>query len=189
MNEKKETIVDENEPKRKMGFGSIVAWILLFAFFVVLAMQMFKQQLGFLEVGEVAPLFTLEIFDGGVIEPEDMEGKVVLVNFWASFCVSCKDEARELEEAWQYFKDRGDVLFVGVAWSDTNKAALGYLETYGITYPNGPDLRHEITDAYRMEAVPETYVIGKDGLITASMIGPFSSLEQIILIIENALNE
>ena len=93
----------------------------------------------------------------------------------------------EQTEAWQFYKDRGDVLFLGVAWSDTKKAALGYIEEYGITYLNGPDLKHAITDAYRMEAVPETYVIDKNGIIASTLIGPFSSTEQIILVIETAL--
>ena len=187
MNDEIENQLEEKETKRKMGFGSLVAWILLFAFFVVLGMQLFKNQQGYLTVGEEAPLFTLETYEGTIITPEDMEGKVVLVNFWASFCISCKDEARELEEAWQFFKDRGDVLFLGVAWSDTTKAALGYIEEYGITYFNGPDLKHAITDAYRMDAVPETYVFDKNGIITATVIGPFSRTEQIILVIESAL--
>lgn len=189
MNDKTENQGEEKEPKRKMGFGTLVAWILLFAFFIVLSMQLFKQQLGVLTVGEVAPEFTLVTFDGEEITPEDWEGKVVLVNFWASFCISCKDEARELEEVWQYYKDSGEVLFLGVAWSDTEKAARGYMEEYGITYFNGPDLKHRITDAYRMEAVPETYVIDRNGIISATMIGPFSGVDHIKLVIESALNK
>ncbi len=188
MNDKVENNIEEIDPKKKMGFGSLVAWILLFAFFVVLAMQLFKKQLGVLQLGEVAPEFTLVTFDDEVISPEDWEGKVVVVNFWASFCISCKDEARELEEAWQFYKDSGEVIFLGIAWSDTEKAARGYMEEYGITYANGPDTKHLITDAYRMEAVPETYVIDKNGTIAATMIGPFSGLEQIKSVINAALN-
>lgn len=188
MNEKVDIKVEETEPKRKMGFGSLVAWILLLAFFAVLSLQMFKTQQGVLQVGEDAPQFTLVTFDGREITPEDWEGKVVVVNFWASFCISCKDEATELEEAWQFYKDSGDVIFLGVAWSDTKKAALGYMEEYGITYANGPDAKHQITDAYRMEAVPETYIIDRNGKISATMIGPFSGVDHIKLVIDTALN-
>lgn len=189
MKDKTEIQTGEETPKRKLSFGSLVALIIMAAFFVVLGMQLFKNQQGFLVVGEEAPKFTLVTFDGVEITPEDMEGKVILVNFWASFCISCRDEAPELEEAWQYYKDQGDVLFIGVAWSDTKKAALAYIDEFGITYLNGPDTKHQITDAYRMEAVPESYIIDKNGIISATMIGPFMSTEQIILTIENALKK
>lgn len=189
MNDKIENHVEENEEKKRMGFGALVAWILLFAFIIVLTMQMFKVQQGYLQVGDVAPQFTLVSYDGEEVTPEDMEGKVVLVNFWASFCIPCRNEAEILEEAWQIYEDRGDVLFLGVAWSDTEKAARSYMDEFGITYFNGPDIKHKITDAYRMEAVPETYIIGKDGLISATKIGEFISLDEIILVINSALDE
>src|SRR5436190_12258428 len=64
-------------------------------------------------VARQAPSFTLTLFDGKVVRLADFRGKAVLVNFWASWCVPCRAEARALESAWQKYKDRG-VVFLGV---------------------------------------------------------------------------
>ena len=110
------------------------------------------------------------------------------MNVWASWCVTCKDEARELEQAYQMFKDQ-DVVFLGVDWSDTQTKALEYLEDYGITYPNGPDLGGRIHKAYRVRGVPESFVIGADGVVTSIKIGAYSSLSEILSAVDHALGQ
>jgi cytochrome c biogenesis protein CcmG/thiol:disulfide interchange protein DsbE len=134
--------------------------------------------------GEPAPAFSLTTFEGELIGAEEMAGKVVLVNFWASWCKPCEQEAEALQEAWQIYQDRGDVLFLGVDYVDTEDEALAYLEKYGITYPNGPDLGTNIYYAFRARGVPETFVINKLGEIAFVKIGPFESLEEIISAID-----
>ena len=62
---------------------------------------------------------------------------------------------------------------------DTEPEALSYLEEFQITYPNGPDLRTEISQAFRIRGVPETFIIDQNGLISHLQIGPFKSLEEI----------
>ena len=106
----------------------------------------------------------------------------------ASWCESCKPEARDLESAYQYYLERGDVLFLGVDYVDTEPEALAYLEEFGITYPNGPDLRTKISQAYRVRGVPETFVIDQQGIITHVQIGPYMSLEQILSTIDPLLD-
>ena len=63
-------------------------------------------------------------------------------------------------------------MFLGIDYVDTESEALAYLEKWNVTYPNGPDLRTAISQAYRIRGVPETYIIGQDGAIVASIIGP-----------------
>ena len=117
------------------------------------------------------------------------KGKVVLYDFWASWCVTCKDEAAELEEAWRHYQPDGEVVFIGVDYVDTEPEARGYLETYDITYPNGPDMGTKISQAFRIQGVPETYFLDKDGVVKHVQLGPFSSTQQIYAIVESLLAE
>ena len=120
--------------------------------------------------GEAAPNFTLTTFDGGTVTLADLRGQVVVVNFWASWCLPCVAEAAALESAWQQYKDRG-VVFLGVAWADTEPGALGFIDRHGVTYPTGPDLGTAIADRYRIAGVPETFIVGPDGILRYLRVG------------------
>lgn len=117
-----------------------------------------------------APDFTLYFFDGhdgglgqSSIALSDLRGKVVLLNFWASWCIPCEEEAADLEAAWRQYKDRG-VVFLGVDWTDNEADALNYLKRFDITYANGPDLGSKISQPlYRIQGVPETFIINQQG--------------------------
>ena len=121
--------------------------------------------------GVKAPPFELTTFDGQKMALADLEGQVVVVNFWASWCVECYKEARLLEEAYQDFKDQG-VVFLGVDYLDTEKEALAYMAQYGITYPSGQDFGTKIARDYQITGVPETFFIDQSGQIVHVQIGP-----------------
>ena len=72
---------------------------------------------------------------------------------------------------------------------DTETGALAYLDRFDITYPNGPDLGTRISQAYRMRGVPETYIVGPDGRISVVQIGPYTSVDQIVAQIDQALGQ
>jgi cytochrome c biogenesis protein CcmG/thiol:disulfide interchange protein DsbE len=170
---------ENTEQKTKINWGRIIVWVGLFGLLVIVAMVLLRKQQGPVAIGQKAPTFTLTTFDGQQISPSDMAGKVVLVNFWASWCKPCEQEAADLQTAWEYYQPRGDVLFLGIAWTDTETASLGYLDKFGITYPNGPDLGTSISQAYRTTGVPETYIIDKNGNLASLKLSPYTSLSEI----------
>lgn len=119
---------------------------------------------GGIEPGLPAPTFELDGYDGTAIALESLRGRVVVLNFWASWCLECDLEAADLEAVWREYADRG-VMVLGVAYTDTEAAARAYIERHGITYPNGPDRGARISRAYDLTGVPETIVIDREGRI------------------------
>jgi cytochrome c biogenesis protein CcmG/thiol:disulfide interchange protein DsbE len=124
----------------------------------------------------LAPDFTIHTFDGESVTLSELRGQVVVINFWASWCPPCRDEAPYLERTWREYQDQG-VVFIGVDYVDTEPEALAYIEEFDITYPNGPDLRTEISQAYQIQGVPETFFVGVDGTLRGAKIGPLSPPE------------
>jgi cytochrome c biogenesis protein CcmG/thiol:disulfide interchange protein DsbE len=172
---------------RKISIGALAAWIGIFALLALLAFGMLRNQEGPVTIGETVPNFTMTTFEGEQISLEELKDKVVVLNFWASWCKPCEAEAADLEAAWRIYEPRGDVVFLGVDYVDTETEAAVYLEKFDITYPNGPDLRTKISQAFRIRGVPETYIIDKDGKLAAFKISPFISLAEIQSMIDPLL--
>lgn len=168
------------------GWTRILPWAGVLGLLALVGFGMIRAQQGPVGVGDRAPNFVLQTFEGRRIDTADLEGQVIVVNFWASWCKPCEQEARELELASQAFKEQG-VVFLGVDYVDTEPEALAYLERFGITYPNGPDLGTRISQVYRTRGVPETFVIAPDGRVSAVQIGPYLSYDDIVMHVEQAL--
>ncbi|MEM7029709.1 MAG: TlpA disulfide reductase family protein [Chloroflexota bacterium] len=120
--------------------------------------------------GFPAPDFELTTFDGNRVVLSELRGQVVVINFWASWCVECYREAALLEQAYKDFQDQG-VIFVGVDYLDTEKEALAYMAEYGITYPSGQDIGTQISRDYHLTGVPETFFIDREGNVAHVQIG------------------
>jgi cytochrome c biogenesis protein CcmG/thiol:disulfide interchange protein DsbE len=116
-------------------------------------------------VGKPAASFILQLFEGKPVSLAQLGGKVVVVNFWASWCYpACYDEAPVLEEGWRAYKDRG-VVVVGVDIQDKEEPARRFLEQFSISFPNGPDPTGKISVDYGVYGVPETFFVDKAGII------------------------
>lgn len=174
-------------PRKVNAWVATAAFLVLFGFLAVIYWGLNSSRRGPLGVGEPAPDFTLTSFDGQNFNTADLRGKVIVVNFWASWCATCKVEAVDLETAWQQYKPGGEVIFLGVDYVDTEPEAREYLAAYGITYPNGQDAQTSISRKYRMRAVPETYIIDRQGTLAYIKIGPFASLEEILSAVDDVL--
>lgn len=111
----------------------------------------------------------------------DLRGKPMILNFWASWCVSCRQEATELEAFWKKHKD--DTLVVGIAIQDDTSEARKFADYYGKTYILGLDTDGRAAIDYGVSGVPETFVIDSQGIIVHKEVGPVTAdmLDQLLL--------
>jgi cytochrome c biogenesis protein CcmG/thiol:disulfide interchange protein DsbE len=118
-----------------------------------------------------APDFTLERLDstGGELTLSSLRGKAVVLNFWASWCIPCKDEAPLLEEAWQENRKRGLVV-VGVDSQDFREDARKFMKRFGVTYPIVYDGKGSTLGRYGVTGFPETFFVGRDGRLVGKHI-------------------
>lgn len=184
----------ENSPKTATAERrSLPTWVVVLAFAVLIAflaligVGLRRVQAGPIVIGQKVPDFSMISFDGQTYNLSDFEGKVVVLNFWASWCAPCSQEAAELEEAWRNYLPGDEVIFLGVDYTDTEPEALSYLAKFDITYPNGPDLRTRISQMFRITGVPETYFIDQEGKLAYVKKGPFASLAEIQAIVDGLL--
>ena len=132
-----------------------------------------------------APDFEVQLFGGGSVRLSEQRGKAVVVNYWASWCPPCREEAAMLERAWRRYRSRG-VMFIGLDVWDTEQDANDFLQEFGVTYPNGRDRYGEAAIDYGVTGIPETYFIRPDGSMARHWIGPLTD-QQINSFIEELL--
>jgi len=181
----------EATPRRGVPiWAQVIVWAGLIGLLVLMAVGLRLTQQGSAQAGDTISSFGLKFFDGfnyqtkNQVSLADLKGKVVVVNFWASWCIPCEQEAADMEAAWKSYEPTGKVVFIGVDYVDTEPEARGYLKKFSISYPNGPDLQTRISQMFRIKGVPETYILDQNGKLVASQIGPFESEAQIHAMID-----
>ncbi|HUZ01917.1 MAG TPA: redoxin domain-containing protein [Thermomicrobiaceae bacterium] len=127
--------------------------------------------------GRAAPQFSIKTFDGKPVSLAQLRGKTVIVNFWASWCDPCKQEAPVLA-AVGHTLDANTVL-VGIDVWDQRSDATAFLAQNDAGYLNGPDNDGSIAIDYGVAGVPETFFISPDGTLLGKYIGPLTSPDQV----------
>jgi cytochrome c biogenesis protein CcmG/thiol:disulfide interchange protein DsbE len=123
-------------------------------------------------VGKPAPAFALpSLADGSTVSLDAYKGKTVVLNFWASWCIPCKEENPALTDAWERYRGT-DVVLLGVVFQDSTDAARDYTTRLGNTWPSAVDGDGSVALGYGVFGPPETYFIGADGVISGRHIGP-----------------
>jgi peroxiredoxin len=122
--------------------------------------------------GRPAPEFRLRSFAGRTISLSEFRGDLIVLNFWASWCVPCREEMPTLERAWQEFGNRA-VVIVGINVADDYDAARDFLKQVGVTYPNVYDPEQTRLEAYQVTALPTTVLIDPKMRIRGRVAGGY----------------
>jgi thiol-disulfide isomerase/thioredoxin len=118
-----------------------------------------------------APALSLERIDGAPLGPDDLRGKLVFLNFWATWCVPCRQEMPAMERLYQEFGKRGlDV--VAVNFQESRSEIQGFLKTVPLSFPIALDSGGEAAHAFGVRGLPVTYLLDRDGRILWKAIGP-----------------
>ena len=139
------------------------------------------------QVGYPVPDFTFTALDGSTMSLGAQNGEVVVVNFFASWCAPCRQEAAALEETWRAYEGQG-VQFYGIAYKDADSKAQAFLDEFEVSYPSTVDTSNRTAREYGITGVPETFVVGRDGLLVHHFLGPITQA-QLSAAIERALSQ
>jgi len=121
--------------------------------------------------GQTAPTLAGTALDGSTVDLASLRGKPVIVNFWASWCVPCRDEFPLFAEKQKALGPTDGLQIVGVLYKDEPDLARQFLTEFGATWPTLPDPGDAFAKAYRVAAPPQTYFIDKNGVLRGMQIG------------------
>ncbi|MCB1215537.1 MAG: TlpA family protein disulfide reductase, partial [Deltaproteobacteria bacterium] len=124
------------------------------------------------KVGEEAISFVLPNMEGQQISLKDFRGKVLLLNFWASWCGPCREEMPSLEALYQRYQDQ-DFVVLGLSLDEGGwEPVKDFLKQVGVSFPIVLDEKLEVSDQYQIFRIPETYFIDREGRIAGKIVGP-----------------
>ena len=167
---------EPSPPRRHRGrtIAIVLAPVVLFALLLATGLGKDPRALPSELIGKPAPPFSLPRLDAdGTIASKDLAGQVVVLNFWASWCVPCREEHTALQDAWSRYRERG-VVVLGVSFEDSAEGAMDFRDEIGGDWPLATDPGSKTAIAYGVFGVPETFVIAPDGTVAAKTTGAVS---------------
>lgn len=163
--------LDELDAQRRPVLRRLaLALIPAVAFVVLLGYGLMSSGSSEVKVGGDAPAFELPKLEGGTLSSDDLRDSPVVVNFWASWCVPCREEAPLLERTWRRYRDQG-VVILGVNIQDAKSDAKGFVREFDITYPVVRDVNQELVRRFGVTGIPETFFIDHTWRFTGSAAG------------------
>ncbi|WP_080874335.1 thiol-disulfide oxidoreductase ResA [Oceanobacillus timonensis] len=170
--EEKEIQKQKKKRKRLIFRSSILAVLVAAVVFVLFSNS--KDEDEIYHSGDHAPDFQLkqvnDAFDEDVTQLSDLEGKGVMLNFWATWCGPCKEEMPYMQDLYPEYKDKG-VEIVAVSLDSTELVIDNFIEEYGLTFAIPQDINADVRDLYKIRPMPTTYFINPDGTINEIVQG------------------
>lgn len=147
-----------------------------------------EQNTTLVKVGEDVPPFEVEMIDGTKIKIKDLKGKVVLINFWATWCGPCRAEMQKFpKEIVEKFAGK-DFVLLAISRDETREVVEKFRTTTGYTFPMGLDPGRKIYSLFATQTIPRNFLIGKDGKIVLAEVGfTEEKLAELVAAIEAAL--
>ena len=156
--------------RRGISLGSLALMAGVLALAIVFGAQLSRRNATRPTSGP-APDFALKLFNASEIKLSDYRGQVVLINFWASWCPPCRDEAPDLQALYEEYRLAG-LTVIGINMLESSRQkALEFIDEFDITYPNGEDIGEKLTNLYRVDAPPESFLIDQRGNVRRFYIG------------------
>lgn len=149
-----------------------------------------EEETTLVRAGEEAPDFTVEMFDGRQLTLSSLRGKVVLLNFWATWCPPCREELKRVQqEIIDRFAGR-DFVFLPVSRGEKREAVAAFREKTGYTFPMGLDPSQTVYDRYASNYIPRNFLIGRDGRIVLASVGyDDEEFRELIRLIDETLSQ
>ena len=132
-------------------------------------------------IGRVAPNFSLTMLlsasnGTSTLSLANYKGRPIILNFWASWCAPCKEEAPLLESTWKRMVVQGkDVVLLGIDFQDSSKSGISFLQLNNITYRNALDASGSVASQYRITALPQTIFINRNGMVVSRVVQELSA--------------
>jgi cytochrome c biogenesis protein CcmG, thiol:disulfide interchange protein DsbE len=129
------------------------------------------------------PNVALRTWEGDTFRLAAMPGQLLVLNFWGSWCLPCRQEAPDLEAAWRRAQTRG-VVFIGINEWDAESDARAFMREFGVSYVNAPDPTGQLAVELGVTGIPETYLVDRTGQVVRRWIGPIGQQRLLEMIAE-----